>query len=155
MVGGDKEILKKVEPIFEKIGSTIRHLGPLGSGEIAKACNQIVVAVTLSALAEALTLGRKSGLDDTVLLDILAGGLAGSKVLEVKREKLESGDFTPGGSAIFQLKDLKFALEAGAETGTALPVTSQVAALFTALVDAGEGALDHSAIIKEIERRSK
>jgi 2-hydroxy-3-oxopropionate reductase len=154
MVGGDKEILKKVEPIFEKIGSTIRHLGPLGSGEIAKACNQIVVAVTLSALAEALTLGRKSGLDDAELLDILAGGLAGSKVLEVKREKLESGDFTPGGSAVFQLKDLNFALEAGEETGTALPVTSQVTALFSALIKAGDGALDHSAIIKEIERRS-
>jgi 2-hydroxy-3-oxopropionate reductase len=155
MVGGDIEVLKVVQPIYEKIGSTIRHLGPLGSGEIAKACNQIVVAVTLSALAEALTLGRKSGLDDAMLLDILAGGLAGSKVLEVKREKLESGDFTPGGSALFQLKDLKFALEAGVETGTALPVTSQVASLFNALIEAGDGALDHSAIIREIERRSK
>jgi 2-hydroxy-3-oxopropionate reductase len=155
MVGGDIEVLKVVQPIFEKIGSTIRHLGPLGSGEIAKACNQIVVAVTLSALAEALTLGRKSGLDDAMLLDILAGGLAGSKVLEVKRKKLESGDFTPGGSALFQLKDLKFALEAGVETGTALPVTSQVASLFNALIEAGDGALDHSAIIREIERRSK
>ncbi|CAB5240801.1 unannotated protein [freshwater metagenome] len=155
MVGGDAQTLKKVMPTFEKIGTTIRHLGPLGAGEIAKACNQIVVAVTLSALAEALTLGRKSGLDDAMLLDILAGGLAGSQVLNVKREKLESGDFTPGGSAVFQLKDLKFALEAGEQSGTALPVTQEVASLFTALVDAGDGSLDHSAIIREIERRSQ
>ena len=126
MVGGSVDEFNTLKPIFEKIGSTVKHLGPLGAGEMAKACNQIVVAVTLSALAEAVTLGRKAGLDTKTLLDILAGGLANSQVLNVKREKIESGDFTPGGSADFQLKDIRFALEAGASTGTYLPTTETV-----------------------------
>lgn len=155
MVGGEKEVLERVRPVFEKIGSTIRFLGPLGSGQMAKACNQIVVATTLTALAEAINLGRNAGLDDSVLLDILAGGLANSQVLTVKREKIESGDFTPGGSAVFQLKDLNFALEAGIDTHTALPVTEKVRELYESLVASGDGALDHSAIVREIARRSQ
>ena len=154
MVGGDVQVLDQVRPTFEKIGSTIRYLGPLGSGEMAKACNQVVVAVTLSALAEAITLGRKAGLDTEVLLDILAGGLAGSQVLNVKRPKFEADDYQPGGSAAFQLKDLNFALEAGASTGTAMPITAEVTKLFEALIANGDGALDHSGIIREIQRRS-
>jgi 2-hydroxy-3-oxopropionate reductase len=154
MVGGDAAVLALVEPTFLKIGSTVRLLGPLGAGELAKACNQIVVAVTLSGLAEAVTLARKAGLDTKVVLDILAGGLANSQALTVKREKIESDDYRPGGSAVFQLKDLRFALEAGKNSGAALPVTEEVTKLFEALVNAGDGELDHSGIIREIERRS-
>lgn len=154
MVGGDADVLALVEPTFLKIGSTVRLLGPLGSGELAKACNQIVVAVTLTALAEAVTLARKAGLDTKVVLDILAGGLANSQALTVKREKIESNDYRPGGSAVFQLKDLRFAMEAGKNSGAALPVTEEVTKLFEALVAAGDGELDHSGIIREIERRS-
>jgi 2-hydroxy-3-oxopropionate reductase len=155
MVGGDPEVLKLVEPTFLKIGTTVKHLGPLGSGELAKACNQIVVAVTLAALAEAVTLARKAGLDTKVVLDILAGGLANSQALTLKRGKYESDDYAPGGSATFQLKDLRFALEAGRDTGTALPITEEVAKLYEALISNGDGALDHSGIIREIERRSR
>lgn len=155
MVGAELEEFEALLPTFKLIGTTVRHLGPLGTGEMAKACNQIVVAVTLSAIAEAITLGRNAGLDIQVLLDILEGGLANSQVLNVKREKIESGDFTPGGSAAFQLKDLNFAIEAGIETGTALPTTQTVTSLFEALVAFGDGQLDHSSIIREIERRSK
>ena len=154
MVGGSKDEFETLLPVFNLVGKTIKHLGSLGAGEMAKACNQIVVAVTLSALAEAVTLGRKAGLDTETLLDILAGGLANSQVLKVKREKIESGDFTPGGSAAFQLKDLNFALEAGVETGTALPTTTVVTQLFESLIISGDGELDHSSIIREIERRS-
>jgi 2-hydroxy-3-oxopropionate reductase len=154
MVGGDIDVLRLVEPTFLKIGSTVRHLGPLGSGELAKACNQIVVAVTLTALAEAVTLARKAGLDTKIVLDILAGGLANSQALTVKREKIETSDYRPGGSAVFQLKDLRFALEAGKDSGTALPVTEEVTKLFEALVAHGDGELDHSSIVREIERRS-
>lgn len=154
MVGGDADVLTLVEPTFLKIGSTVRHLGPLGSGELAKACNQIVVAVTLTALAEAVTLARNAGLDTKVVLDILAGGLANSQALTVKREKIEADDYRPGGSAVFQLKDLRFALEAGKSSGTALPVTEEVTKLFESLVEAGDGELDHSAIVREIQRRS-
>lgn len=155
MVGSTDEEFETLLPIFKSIGETIRHLGPLGAGEMAKACNQIIVAVTLTAIAEAVTLGRRAGLDTHTLLDIFSGGFANSHVLSVKRERIENGDFTPGGSATFQLKDLRFAIEAGVETGTDLPATQRVTELFEALIAAGDGELDHSSIIKEIERRAK
>jgi 2-hydroxy-3-oxopropionate reductase len=155
MVGSTDEEFETLLPVFNLVGETIRHLGPLGAGEMAKACNQIIVAVTLTAIAEAVTLGRRAGLDTHTLLDIFSGGFANSHVLSVKRERIENGDFTPGGSATFQLKDLRFALEAGVETGTDLPATQRVTELFEALIAAGDGELDHSSIIKEIERRAK
>lgn len=155
MVGGKSEVLQEVMPYFEKIGKTIRHLGPLGSGEMAKACNQIIVAITLTGIAEAITLGRKAGLDTSALLDLLIGGYANSTLLGTKRERIESKNYERGGSANYQLKDLRIALEAGLENGVALPVTTEVTKLFTALVEAGEGELDHSAIFNEIERRSR
>jgi 2-hydroxy-3-oxopropionate reductase len=155
MVGSTDEEFETLLPVFNLVGETIRHLGPLGAGEMAKACNQIIVAVTLTAIAEAVTLGRRAGLDTHTLLDIFSGGFANSHVLSVKRERIENGDFAPGGSASFQLKDLRFALEAGLETGTELPATKRVTELFEALIAAGDGELDHSSIIKEIERRAK
>jgi 2-hydroxy-3-oxopropionate reductase len=155
MVGGDARDLADVLPTFEKVGQTIRHLGPVGAGEMAKVCNQIIVAATLTAIAEAVTLGRRAGLDTTALLDVLAGGLAASQALSLKRSKIESNDYTPGGAANFQLKDLRFALEAGAATGTSLTMTEEVARLYTSLVESGNGGLDHSGIIREIERRCK
>jgi 2-hydroxy-3-oxopropionate reductase len=155
MVGGDAKDLADALPTFQKIGQTIRHLGPVGAGEMAKACNQIVVAATLTAIAEAVTLGRRAGLDTTALIDILAGGLAASQALSVKRSKIESNDYTPGGAANFQLKDLRFALEAGAATGTSLTMTEEVTRLYASLVESGDGGLDHSGIIREIERRCK
>ena len=155
MVGGDMKDFADALPTFQKIGQTIRHLGPVGAGEMAKACNQIVVAATLTAIAEAVTLGRRAGLDTTALIDILAGGLAASQALSVKRSKIESNDYTPGGAANFQLKDLRFALEAGAATGTSLTMTEEVTRLYASLVESGDGGLDHSGIIREIERRCK
>ena len=154
MVGGEADVFEAVKPTFELIGQTIKHLGALGAGEMAKACNQIVVAVTLSALAEALTLGEKAGLDRSALIDILEGGFANSQVLNVKRERFETNNYHRGGSATFQLKDLRFALEAGEDSGTALPVTTTVKELFEAVVAAGDGEEDHSVVIREIERRS-
>jgi 2-hydroxy-3-oxopropionate reductase len=145
MVGGKSEVLQEVMPYFEKIGKTVRLLGPLGSGEMAKACNQIIVAITLAG----------AGLDTAVLLDLLMGGYANSTLLGAKRERIESKNYERGGSANYQLKDLRIALEAGLENGAALPVTTEVTKLFAALIAAGEGELDHSAIFKEIERRSK
>jgi 2-hydroxy-3-oxopropionate reductase len=155
MVGADQADYEELLPIFQRIGKTIRLLGPVGAGQLTKACNQVVVAITLTALGEAVTLARKSGLDAHAVLDILSGGLANSQALTIKREKIESGDFTPGGFSKFQLKDLKFALESAVATGVELPVTSVVTELFTDLVKNGDGDLDHSAIIREIERRVK
>ena len=155
MVGGDESVFEEVLPTFQAIGKTIRLLGPVGSGQIAKACNQVVVAVTLTALGEAITLARKSGLDAHAVFDILSGGLANSQALQIKREKIESGNFTPGGLAKFQLKDLNFALECAEKIGVELPVASIVRELFAELVEHGDGELDHSAIIREIERLAK
>ena len=155
MVGGDESVFEEVLPTFQAIGKTIRLLGPVGSGQIAKACNQVVVAITLTALGEAITLARKSGLDAHAVFDILSGGLANSQALQIKREKIESGNFTPGGFAKFQLKDLNFALECAEKIGVELPVASIVRKLFAELVEHGDGELDHSAIIREIERRAK
>jgi len=151
MVGGADEDVERVRPVLEPMASRVRHLGPLGAGQLAKACNQVVVATTLAALAEAVTLARHGGLDVAELLDVLAGELAGSRALEVKREKLISGDYRPGGSAAFQHKDLGFALEAGRQNGTALPVTALVDQLFGSLRWTGHGDEDHSAVVRVVE----
>lgn len=154
MVGGKADVLAQIQPFFAQIGTTIRHLGALGAGQMAKACNQIIVATNLSAIAEAVALGRSAGLDENMLLDIFSGGMANSRTLELKREKIQSGDFTPGGLSAFQLKDLKIVLEAAADTGTALPVTETVTTLYQSMVDNDQGHLDHSAVLLEILRRS-
>lgn len=147
MAGGTEEDVDQCRPVFAAFGSVIRHLGPLGSGELAKMCNQIVVGATLAALGEALNLSRAGGLSDDGLLDILAGGLAGSRALDVKRGMLESGDFTPGGSAENQRKDLVFASETGRALGVRLPVTDAVTLLYDTMIERGWGGLDHSAVI--------
>ncbi|GAA2735905.1 2-hydroxy-3-oxopropionate reductase [Pedococcus aerophilus] len=147
MVGGEEGPVGRVLPVLATMG-TARHLGQLGSGQLAKACNQVVVGVTLTALAEAVALGEAGGLDVGALLDVLAGGLAGSRALDVKRGLLESGDFTPGGRAAYQHKDLGFALAAARATGTTLPVTALVDQLYGAMVATGRGDDDHSGVVE-------
>jgi 2-hydroxy-3-oxopropionate reductase len=151
MAGGTDEALARVMPVLRGMGAVIRHCGPVGAGQLVKACNQIVVAATLTALGEALVLGRRGGIDATMILDVLAGGLAGSRALEVKRDKLTSGSFQPGGSASFQHKDLGFALEAARATGVALPLTAVVDQLFGSMRWTGRGGLDHSGVVEVLE----
>jgi 2-hydroxy-3-oxopropionate reductase len=152
MVGGRAEEVARVRPFFEAMGTTVEHLGPLGAGQLTKACNQIVVAATLTALSEALVLARKGGLDPRQVLGVLAGGLAGSRVLEVKGEKLLDHDFRPGGAARFQYKDLGFALDAARAAGVALPLTALVDQLFGAACWSGLGDEDHSVVLRVLER---
>jgi 2-hydroxy-3-oxopropionate reductase len=151
MAGGESADIATLSPVFAALATTVHHMGGLGSGQLAKACNQVVVATTLVALGEALTLGRKSGLDPAALLAVLAGGLAGSKALEIKAEKLLSREYDPGGRAAFQIKDLAFALSAGRQVQVALPVTALVDQLFAALCWNGHGDDDHSGVIQVIE----
>jgi 2-hydroxy-3-oxopropionate reductase len=151
MVGGaDWDVAEVLGPL-RAMGTTVRHVGPVGAGQLAKACNQIVVAATLAALGEALTLGVRGGLDLDELLDVLAGGLAGSRALEVKRELLSSHSFPAGGAARFQHKDLGFALQAARDASVALPVTSLVDQLFGAMSATWRGDDDHSGIVEIIE----
>jgi len=151
MVGGEEEHFERAEPLFDVMGEKVVHVGPPGTGQVVKACNQIVVALTIEAVAEALVLGAKAGVDPGKVLDVLSGGLAANKVMEVKREKLLSHDFTPGGKVEFHRKDLTIALEASRQYGVPLPVTGVVDQMFGSLVAAGRGGWDHSSLVTLLE----
>jgi 2-hydroxy-3-oxopropionate reductase len=147
MAGGEEKDFERARPLFEVMGETVIHVGPSGAGQVAKAANQIVVALTIEAVSEALVLGSKGGVDPVKLLDVLGGGLAANKVMEVKREKFLSGDFSPGGKVEFHHKDLGIALATARELGVALPATALVAEMFAALRAKGRASWDHSALI--------
>ncbi len=154
MVGGDQSSFDALKPIFDVLGKTIILLGPVGAGQLTKAANQIVVAINLAAIGEAVTLARRAGLDASKVLEIFAGGLANSAVLQLRRPKIEAMEFPAGGKSKFLLKDLHFAQDAAISSGTELPVTALVTALYAQLIEHGDGELDHSAIIREIEKLS-
>jgi 2-hydroxy-3-oxopropionate reductase len=151
MVGGDKPVFDAVLPIFQAMGKTITHLGPLGMGGFTKLANQIIVAVNLTALGEALTLGRKAGLDRDLLLTALAGGLAGSRCLDQKRPNYVGGSYQPGFKVDLHYKDLGLIMESARALGVPLPTTAVVQELFGALRVKGGGGLDHSGIITLLE----
>ncbi|GAA1937693.1 2-hydroxy-3-oxopropionate reductase [Microbacterium aoyamense] len=155
MVGGDPMIARHAEPIFRLYGRVIRYFGPAGSGALAKACNQIVVASTVAAISEALSLAARAGLEKSTVIEILEGGLAASEVLRQKKSKWLSADYTEGGSAANQLKDLRFVEEAARELSIDLPVSTAVMSLFAEMVAAGEGELDHTGVIRVVERRAE
>jgi 2-hydroxy-3-oxopropionate reductase len=151
MVGGDKSVFETALPIFQAMGKTITLLGPLGMGGFTKLANQIIVAVNLTALAEALTLGKKAGLDRDLLLTALAGGLAGSKCLEQKRGNYVSNTYNPGFKIDLHYKDLGLIMESARALGVPLPATAVVQELFSAMRVKDRGGLDHSGIITLLE----
>ena len=151
MVGGDTSVFESALTIFQAMGKTITLLGPLGMGGFTKLANQIIVAVNLTALAEALTLGKKAGLDRDLLLTALAGGLAGSKCLEQKRGNYVSNTYNPGFKIDLHYKDLGLIMESARALGVPLPATAAVQELFSAMRVKGRGGLDHSGIITLLE----
>jgi 2-hydroxy-3-oxopropionate reductase len=151
MVGGGEEDFERARPLFEVMGKTVTHVGPTGAGQVTKAANQIVVALTIEAVSEALVLGSKGGVPPEKILDVLGGGLAGNKVMEVKREKFLSHTFDPGFRSELHHKDLGIALAAGREYGVALPVTAVVDQMLLTMKRKGWGGEDHSALLKVIE----
>jgi 2-hydroxy-3-oxopropionate reductase len=151
MVGGDKSLFDQVLPIFQAMGKTITYLGPLGFGGFTKLANQIIVAVNLTALGEALTLARKAGLDRELTLKALAGGLAGSRCLDQKASNYVQGSYKPGFKVDLHYKDLGLIMEAARALGVPLPATAVVQELFNALRVRGRGQLDHSAVITLLE----
>lgn len=151
MVGGDPEILELVRPILSLLGRTITYCGPHGAGQTVKACNQIQVAMNLIGMAEALTLGVRAGVDPEIILRVLSGGFAQSRVMDVRGPRVIKGDFTPGFKARLHLKDLGIAMQTAHATQTPLPATALAQELFSALVARGEGELDHSAVIRVLE----
>ena len=151
MVGGDKAVFDAVLPIFQAMGKTITHLGPLGFGGFTKLANQIIVAVNLTALAEALTLAKKAGLDRELTLTALAGGLAGSKCLDQKKPNYLADTYNPGFKIDLHFKDLGLIMESARALGVPLPTTAVVQELFSALRVKGRGGLDHSGVITLLE----
>ena len=151
MVGGEKGDFDAALPVFQALGKTITHLGPLGAGGVTKLANQIIVAVNLTALGEALTLAKKAGLDRALTLKALGGGLAGSKCLEQKTPNYVAGTYNPGFKIDLHFKDLGLIMESGRALGVPLPCTAIVQELFNAMRVKGRGGLDHSGVITLLE----
>jgi 2-hydroxy-3-oxopropionate reductase len=154
MVGGEDDEFERARPLFEVMGETVVHVGGTGAGQVVKACNQIVVGLVIEAVAEALILGSKASVAPDRVVEVLSGGLAANKVLDVKGEKFLSHDFTPGGKVEYHRKDLGIALEAGREYGVTLPVAAFVEQMFGVLEAKGRGGWDHSALLTLLEERS-
>ncbi len=155
MVGGDEGDFERAMPLFEAMGKTVTHVGPVGAGQVTKAANQVVVALTIEAVSEALVLGSAGGVSPEKILDVLSGGLAGNKVMEVKREKFLSHKFEPGFRSELHHKDLGIALAAGREYGVVLPVTAIVDQMLLSMRRKGWGGEDHSALLRIIEDLSQ
>jgi 2-hydroxy-3-oxopropionate reductase len=151
MVGGDEETFNEVLPILEALGQTITLCGANGAGQTVKACNQIQVALNFVGMAEALVLGAKAGVDPAIIVQVLSGGYAQSRVMDVRGPRIIQGDFEPGFKSKFHYKDLNIIMQTGDDLGVPLPVTSLVHELFAAMQAAGRGDLDHSGIITVLE----
>jgi len=154
MVGGKEPVFQRVKPLFEALGKTIVHVGGNGAGQVAKACNQIVAAVTIEAVSEALTFARQCGVDPAKVREALMGGFAGSRILEVHGKRMLDHDFKPGFKVQLHQKDLRIVIENAHQLGLALPATALVAQHLNALMGSGEGDLDSAAIVKVVERMS-
>jgi 2-hydroxy-3-oxopropionate reductase len=153
MVGGPDADVAAAWGVLSACGSPT-HLGPLGAGAVAKACNQLIVGAEVAALAEASLLARDAGIDLATLFDVLDRGLASSRVLEQKRDKLTTGDYTVSGPAKFMAKDLRFALEAPHASQTPLPLTTFLRGQYEGLNAAGLGDLDIAVMQRYIDEQS-
>lgn len=152
MVGGEGTDVAAVREVLEAVGRTIVHVGPSGAGQAVKAANQVVVAGNIQVLAEAVVMLRQQGLDVGPALDALSGGLAGSAVLAQKRDNLTEHRFEPGFRIDLHDKDLRIVTDTLAESGTTAPVASLLATLMSQAVADGDGGLDHSALLRGVER---
>jgi 2-hydroxy-3-oxopropionate reductase len=150
MVGGDEADFERAKPVFEAMGNPV-HVGESGSGQIVKACNQIIVGIVLEGVSEALVLGAKAGVDPAKIIEAVSGGLAGTKVMDQKRDKFLEHDFDPGFRIELHHKDLGIALATAREVGVPLPVTALVDQMLQELQVKGRGDLDHSAMLSVIE----
>ena len=154
MVGGTAEDFAAAEPVLDVVGGTVVHVGPAGSGQTVKAANQLIVAANIQVLAEALVFLEAYGVDTTAALEVLGGGLAGSKVLEQKKANMLTRTFTPGFRIDLHHKDLGIVTAAAREAGVVVPLGAQLAQLMASARANGDGGLDHSALLRGVERLS-
>ncbi|MCL2704858.1 MAG: 2-hydroxy-3-oxopropionate reductase [Spirochaetaceae bacterium] len=148
MVGGDKDIFEKVKPILLQVGASAIHCGNIGAGNSAKLANQVIVALNIAAVAEALTLVKKAGVDPDLVFQAIKGGLAGSTVLNAKAPMMIDSNFKPGFKIDLHIKDLANALDTGHGVGSPLPLTSLVREMMETLHADGFGQDDHSALAR-------
>jgi 2-hydroxy-3-oxopropionate reductase len=148
MVGGDAADFEAAQGVLNGVGKTIVHVGPSGSGQTVKAANQLIVAVNIQALSEAIVFLEAYGVDTDAALKVLGGGLAGSKVLDQKGQKMLDRNFDPGFRLALHNKDLGIVTSAAREAGVVVPLGSAVAQLVSSLVARGDGGLDHSGLFK-------
>jgi 2-hydroxy-3-oxopropionate reductase len=151
MVGGADEDFARARPVFDVLGRTITHMGALGSGGFTKLANQVIVALNLTAIGEALVLGARSGVNPEKMVQALSGGMAASRCLEMKGPRILEGNFEPGFKLDLHAKDLRLVHQAAEALGVALPTTAIVEQYFTALRRKGHGGEDHSAVIRLFE----
>jgi 2-hydroxy-3-oxopropionate reductase len=151
MVGGDEAVFQDCLELFQAMGKNIVRVGGNGAGQVAKACNQIVVAGTMAAMGEALVLAAKAGADVERVVEAIRGGAARCWALEVRAPQILRRDLGPGFKARMQYKDLNIVLDAGKTYQVSLPVTGAVRELYTAMMAAGRGELDNSAIVTVLE----
>jgi 2-hydroxy-3-oxopropionate reductase len=152
MIGGEPDAIARAMPIFQVLGKTIVHVGPSGAGQVTKACNQLVVAATIEAVAEALLLAERSGVDPGKVREALLGGFAGSKILEVHGQRMLDRAFDPGFRIRLHRKDARIVEDAAHATGTPIPSFAVVAEQLQRALDDGDGELDHSGLYVELER---
>jgi 2-hydroxy-3-oxopropionate reductase len=154
MVGGTDDAFARATPVFEALGKNIVHVGPSGAGQVCKACNQLVVAATIEAVAEALLLAERSGVDAAKVREALLGGFAGSKILEVHGQRMLDRTFDPGFRIRLHRKDARIVEGAAAEAGSPIPSFAVVTEQLQKAVDAGDGDRDHSGLFAELEREA-
>ena len=154
MVGGDDAAFARAEPILRLMGANVVHVGPSGAGQVTKACNQLVVGATIEAVAEALLLAERSGVDAAKVREALLSGFAGSKILEVHGQRMLDRTFDPGFRIRLHRKDARIVEDAAAAAGSPIPSFAVVTGQFQRAVDAGDGDLDHSALFRELDREA-
>ncbi|QIV86917.1 2-hydroxy-3-oxopropionate reductase [Glutamicibacter mishrai] len=152
MVGGESSDFDAAKPVLEAVGKTIVLVGPSGSGQTVKAANQLIVAANIQALSEAVVFLEAYGVDTDAAIKVLGGGLAGSKVLDQKAQKILDREFAPGFRLALHNKDMGIVTSAAREAGVVLPLGALVAQLVTSTVASGDGALDHSGLFRGVQR---
>lgn len=154
MVGGKAKIFEHVLPVFQKLGKNINYIGDHGAGQVTKAANQIIVGLTLQAVAEAFIFAKKSGVDPAKVRQAIMGGYAQSRVLELHGQRMLDRNFQPGGKIKSHHKDLEIVLSVAKELGICLPGTAMISQLFNAVVTQGGLDWDHAAIVTVLESMS-
>jgi 2-hydroxy-3-oxopropionate reductase len=154
MVGGDAADLDRARPVLDVLGGSVVHCGPAGAGQVVKACNQMLVAITIGGISEALVLGARQGVLPSVILDVLSRGLAANRVMELRRGNFLDHTFIPGFRVDLHHKDLDIALSSGGQANVPLPLTAATQQLLRQLRAAGRGSDDHTALLAAVEAQA-